>query len=89
MHGSRGRDLRVRALHKNYKDIGSLRNTGPDPLGNHKATQPIDGWAITGPLIVVYWVFIGILVQTPIHSSKFATITESGNGSGVCKEHYA
>ena len=25
---------------KNHKDIGFLRNTGPDPLKNHKATKP-------------------------------------------------
>ena len=25
---------------KNHKNIGFLSNTGPDPLGNHKATKP-------------------------------------------------
>ena len=27
-------------LQKNHKNIGFLRNTGPDPLKNHKATEP-------------------------------------------------
>ena len=25
---------------KNHKNIGFLRNTGPDPMENHKATKP-------------------------------------------------
>ena len=34
-----GKGLRAPAL-KNHKNIGFLCNTGPDPLKNHKATNP-------------------------------------------------
>ena len=48
-------------LLKNYKNIGFLSNTGPDPLKNHKATKPAFNvgmafrWrADDDPLIVVF-----------------------------------
>ena len=40
MRGSRG-GQRVRTPLKNHKNyIGFVRNTGPDPLTNHKASKP-------------------------------------------------
>ena len=36
----RGGGQGVRTPLKNYKNIGFLSNTGPDPLKNHKATKP-------------------------------------------------
>ena len=40
----------VQAPLKNHKKIGFLSNTGPDPLKNHKATEPsqIQCRAVTG-----------------------------------------
>ena len=42
MHESRGEDTGsgTPLPLKNYKNIGFLSNTGPDPLKNHKATKP-------------------------------------------------
>ena len=41
---------------KNHKNIGFISNIGPDPLKNHKATNPNGGvWqADNGPFIVVF-----------------------------------
>ena len=42
MRGSRGGNgTGVRALLENNKATEILSNTGPDPLGNHKATKPV------------------------------------------------
>ena len=38
--GSRGGGQGVQTPLKNNKNTGFLRNTGPDPLKNHKATKP-------------------------------------------------
>ena len=40
MGGSRGWDRRSGPPLKNHKNKGFLRNTGPDPLKNYKATKP-------------------------------------------------
>ena len=36
---------------KNHKNIGFLRNTGPDPLKNHKATKPFKWRFAGGPMM--------------------------------------
>ena len=41
MSGSRGGGQGVRTPPENHKNIGFLRNTCPDPLTNHKATEPV------------------------------------------------
>ena len=40
MRVQRGGDRGSRPPLKNHKNLGFLRNTGPDPLKNHKATKP-------------------------------------------------
>ena len=39
--GGGGGDKGVRTSLKNHKNIGFLSNTGPDPLENHYATNPL------------------------------------------------
>ena len=45
--GSRGPDPHPM---ENHKSIGTLSNTGPDPLKMHKATKPV----FIGPLLVLF-----------------------------------
>ena len=41
MRGSRVGDMMSGTPLKNHKSVGFLSNTGPDPLKNDKATEPV------------------------------------------------
>ena len=54
---------------KNYKNIGFLSNTGPDPLNNHKATKPAFNVGIS--LVGQWWSpYSGIWILPPLIIKK-------------------
>ena len=60
MRGSRGGGAGVWNPLENHKNIGFLRNTGQDPLKNHKATKPAFN---DGPLYSGIWILPPLIKQ--------------------------
>ena len=60
-------------LQENHKNIGFLRNTGPDPLKNHKAT-------------IQFWVIIGTPANRHLNGVSLAGRCWPAY-SGICYDH--
>ena len=65
MGGSRGGGTGGSNPLKNHKNIGFLRNTGPEPLKNHKATKPAFNFGPLSALQPFQWCFSGGAMMAP------------------------